>query len=413
MSNEPQPAFKKLESSSRLKQLMAGHFYELDEAARRGSHKIAWCSSVGPAELLRSLGFLVYFPENHAALLGATRRASDYIPAANAIGYSPEICSYLTSDIGACIMAETPLSRAYPGITRVPPPDVLVYNTNQCRSVKDWFQWYSRKYRVPCLGVQSFRQMDEVTTLHVAAISTQLQQLIPPLQEISGTRFDIDRLRETIELSRQCSKLWGQVLETAAHRPSPLTFFDGTIHMGPAVIARGTQSAVDYYIFLLAELQHRIEAGVAAVDQENCRIYWEGMPIWGKLRELAVLFLRLKTCVVASTYCNSWIFSDLDPRDPFDSMARAYTELFITRADACKERYIRKMVECYRIDGILFHEAKTCPDNSNSLYGMPQRLYQQLGIPTVVIHGDLNDLRLFSEEQAVTRLEAFIEQVQG
>ena len=135
MSNDPQTAFKKLESSSRLKQLMASHFYELDEAARRGSHKIAWCSSVGPAELLRSFGFLVYFPENHAALLGATRKATDCIPAANAIGYSPEICSYLTSDIGACIISETPLSRAYPGITRVPPPDVLVYNTNQCRSV--------------------------------------------------------------------------------------------------------------------------------------------------------------------------------------------------------------------------------------------------------------------------------------
>jgi benzoyl-CoA reductase/2-hydroxyglutaryl-CoA dehydratase subunit BcrC/BadD/HgdB len=397
----------------RLKELMASHFYDLDNAVREGTAKIAWCSSVGPAELLRSLGFLVYFPENHAALLGATRKANDYIPAANAIGYSPEICSYLTSDVGASIRGETPLSGAYPGITQTPPPDVLVYNTNQCRAVKDWFQWYSRKYRVPCLGVESFRQLDEVSALHVAAISSQIQQLIPPLQNISGARFDIDCLRETLELSRQCSELWRQVLETAAHLPSPFTFFDGTIHMGPAVIARGTQSAVDYYIFLLAELQQRIENGVAAVDQEKCRIYWEGMPIWGKLRELAALFLRLKTCIVASTYCNSWIFSDLDPRDPFESMARAYTELFITRTDACKERYIHKMVEFYRIDGILFHEAKTCPDNSNSLYGMPQRLYQQLGIPTMVIHGDLNDLRLFSEEQAVTRLEAFIEQILG
>ncbi len=413
MSHEPQPAFKKLASAVRLRELMAGHFYELDEAARSGSRKIAWCSSVGPAEILRSLDFLVYFPENHAALLGATRQANDYIPAANAIGYSPEICSYLTSDVGAAIVGETPLSRAYPGITRVPRPDVLVYNTNQCRAVKDWFQWYARKYRVPCLGVESFRQIEEVTPLHVAAVSSQLRQLLPLLQEISGTSFDLDRLRETVALSRECSRLWGQVLETAAHRPSPLTFFDGTIHMGPAVIARGTQAAVDYYDFLLAELRQRIETGVAAVDDEHCRIYWEGMPIWGKLRELAALFLKLQTCVVASTYCNSWIFSDLDPEDPFDSMARAYTGLFITRPDAYKERYIKQMVEFYQIDGIVFHEAKTCPDNSNSLYGMPQRLYQKLGIPSVVIHGDLNDLRLFSEEQAVTRLEAFVEQVQG
>ena len=65
------------------------------------------------------------------------------------------------------------------------------------------------------------------------------------------------------------------------------------------------------------------------------------------------------------------------------------------------------------MDGILFHDAKTCPHNSNSRFGMPQRLAQQLGIPTVVIHGDLNDLRLFSEEQTVTRIEVFIEQIKG
>ena len=32
---------------------------------------------------------------------------------------------------------------------------------------------------------------------------------------------------------------------------------------------------------------------------------------------LSLQFLELKTCVVASTYCNSWIFEDLDASDPF------------------------------------------------------------------------------------------------
>ena len=87
---------------------MADHFYELDEAARTGFPKIAWCTSVGPAELLRGMGFLVYYPENHSAMLGATRMATELIPYANAIGYSPEICSYLTSDIGAYLRKKTP-----------------------------------------------------------------------------------------------------------------------------------------------------------------------------------------------------------------------------------------------------------------------------------------------------------------
>ncbi|MCK7504767.1 MAG: hypothetical protein MZV70_12235 [Desulfobacterales bacterium] len=45
----------------------------------------------------------------------------------------------------------------------------------------------------------------------------------------------------------------------------------------------------------------------------------------------------LNANVLASTYCNSWIFSALDPEDPFNSMARAYTELFIVRSDEAKE----------------------------------------------------------------------------
>ena len=103
MTLEPGPraAIKKLHSAGPLKDLMAGYFRELGEAAAGGGRKIAWCTSVGPAELLRAMGFLVYFPENHGALLGTSRIAADVIPAANAVGYSPSICSYLTSDVGA------------------------------------------------------------------------------------------------------------------------------------------------------------------------------------------------------------------------------------------------------------------------------------------------------------------------
>ena len=98
------------------------------------------------------------------------------------------------------------------------------------------------------------------------------------------------------------------------------------------------------------------------------------MPIWGKLRDLSAQFLQLRACVVASTYCNSWIFEDLDPADPFRSMARAYSSIFICRSDDHKEAYIEQMVERYKVDGILYHDAKTCPNNSNSRYEMPQRL---------------------------------------
>jgi len=413
MGEEKKSLIKKIKATGQYRQLMSDYFYGLDKAAKNGSPKVAWCTSVGPAELLLSLGFVVHYPENHGAVLGSTRSAMDFIPVSNAIGYSPDICSYLTSDVGSFIKNETPLTRAYPGIDGVPKPDVLVFNTNQCRDVQDWFMWYSRELKVPALGITSYRNLGEIRKEHLDGIVQQIKALIPPLEKISGNSFDIDKFRHVMDLSKQCTSLWKKVLETNKSVPAPLTFFDATIHMGPAVVLRGLEVAVDYYKLLLEELEARAEAKDGAVDGEKHRLYWEGMPIWGKLRSLAEFFIELKAAVIASTYCNSWIFDDFDPDDPFLSMARAYTQIFIVRDETYKERYITEMVNQYKIDGLLFHDAKTCPNNSNNRYGMPQRLEKKLGIPTLTINGDLNDLRCFSEEQAKTNIEAFIEQLEA
>jgi benzoyl-CoA reductase/2-hydroxyglutaryl-CoA dehydratase subunit BcrC/BadD/HgdB len=93
-------------------------------------------------------------------------------------------------------------------------------------------------------------------------------------------------------------------------------------------------------------------------------------------------------------------------------MAKAYTELFIVRSDEVKEEYIKRMFDFFKIDGIIYHNARTCPDNTNSEYGMPQRLTKETGIPHLVIDGDLNDLRCLSDEQTNTNIEAFIEQLE-
>ena len=93
-------------------------------------------------------------------------------------------------------------------------------------------------------------------------------------------------------------------------------------------------------------------------------------------------------------------------------MAKAYTELFIVRSDDAKEDYIENMISFFQIDGLIFHDARTCPNNTNCRYGMPQRLDADLGIPSLIIDGDLNDLRCLSDEQTNTNIEAFIEQLE-
>lgn len=396
----------KIESAKLLKQVMTDYFIGLGNKEK----KIAWCTSVGPAELLRSFGFEVYFPENHGALLGTARLSGEFIPVAAKLGYSSEICSYLTSDIGSYLSKNTPMTKHY-GLESVPKPDLLVYNTNQCREVQDWMMFYANEFKCPILGIQSPRYLDEVKTSDIDNVTAQFKAMIPTCEEVTGLKFDLDKFKATLKISKEATLLWKQCLETARNVPAPISFFDSTIHMGPIVVLRGTEVAKSYYEALLSELNTHVQAGSGILENEKVRVYWEGMPIWGKLRYSSDLFSSHNAAVVASTYCNSWIFDDFDEDHPFESSALAYSTIFINMSEATKTKRMIKLIEEYQIKGVVFHEAKTCFNNSNSSFGMPQRLKEATGVETLVIEGDLCDLRFFSEAQTTTKIETFIEQI--
>lgn len=396
----------KLESTAELKKVMGDYFRSMSS----GDKKLAWCTSVGPAELLRSFGFEVYFPENHGALLGATRTAMDYISEAVKCGYSGHVCSYTTADIGSYLKNESPLRQHY-NMEGVPRPDLIVYNTNQCREVQDWFGFFAREFNCPIIGIHPPRHLEEITKEEVDLVVQQFKRMIPVCEKVSGRKFDEDRFKEVVKLSKEATLLWQKALRTSIADIPPLSFFDGTIHMGPIVVLRGTQAAKDYYTLLLQELEENIKNRLGFVPRVKSRIFWEGMPIWGKLRMLSDLFVENDAAVVASTYCSSWIFDEFDEHDPWNSTALAYTGIFINRGEQAKMKMLTQWFEEYRIDGIIYHDSKTCFNNSNAKMGMPQRLKALTGVPALVVEGDLCDLRFFSEGQSITKIETFLEQL--
>ncbi|MEE9295633.1 MAG: 2-hydroxyacyl-CoA dehydratase family protein [Phycisphaerae bacterium] len=401
-----------IKTQKRLRSLLRDYFIDLDAAAADPTRKVAWCTSVGPCEILTALGFEVYFPENHGAMLGARKVSHQYIPRAVGAGYCAESCSYMTSDIGASLAGYSPLQEAY-GIAGPPKPDLLVYNTNQCREVQDWWSFFGRRNGAPVLGVCPPTHLGEVTDDHVAFVRGQLARLIREIETHFALKLDWDRLKEVVALSSRASTLWREVLDTACARPAPLTFFDGVIHMAPVILMRGSQTAIDYYELLLAEMKERVGDRLGAVPNERWRLYWEGMPIWPKIRELSEKFFDLHTVIAASTYCNSWAFEEFDGGDPLAWMAKTSTKIFINRDENAKQAFLVETFERFGIDGAIFHNARTCPNNTNSRFGMAQRLRSELGMPVLVIDGDLSDVRFFSTAQSMTNIEALIEQLEG
>lgn len=395
-----------LESAPKLKELIHGYYRGLGDAGRQGN--VAWCSAFGPVELLRALGFTPYFPENHAALIGASRLTARYISLALADGFSPFASSEMASDVGAMLAHETPLAGLH-GLDGVPPPQVLVYNTNVGPYVARWFEYYANRLGAPLLGLHPPAVLDEVEKIEVDAAVQQTLRLADRLQKVSRRALDHDRLAEVVDRSSRACRLWNEILDLAAQTPSPLTFFDTLIHVAPAMLMRGTEEAIQYYEILLAELKHRIAEKIAAVPGERLRFYWDGVPIWCALRPLASLFLEEGIAVVGSWYSQSYALEGLHRDNPIETMAAAYTSIFPNRSREFKVRYVARQFERYGVDAAIYHDARTAPDHSPVRSGIHIRLKRDTGVPPIVIEADTHDLRLVSIEHIRGQLREFVE----
>ena len=396
-----------LESAPKLREIIHGYYRELGEAGR--NRNVAWCSAFGPVEIVRAMGYTPYFPENHAALIGASRLTAKYITLALADGFSPFASSEMASDVGAMLAHETPLAGLH-GLDGVPPPQVLVYNTNVGPYVARWFEYYSHRLGAPLLGLHPPAVLHEVEKIEVDAAVQQTLRLADRLQKVSGRTLDQDRLAEVVDRSSRACRLWNEILDLAAHTPSPLTYFDTLIHVAPALLMRGTEQAIQYYEILIAELKHRIAEKIAAVPGERLRFYWDGVPIWCALRPLASLFLDEGIAVVGSWYSQCYALAGLHRDNPIESMAAAYTSIFPNRSREYKVKYLAREFERYGVDAAVYHDARTAPDHSAVRSGIHIRLHRDTGIPPIVIEADTHDLRLVSVEHIRGQLREFVEQ---
>lgn len=398
-----------LQTAPALKELLREYYIEIQKGSDNPDQLVAWASGMAPVEIIRALGILPYFPENHAALIGSSRQSGKYIARALAEGFSQFASTAMTCDIGAVLVGDSPLVTVY-GIKGPPEADVMVFSTNFGQRLIRWFDFYSNHFGVPVLGLHPPVALSEVGKIEVDAAAGQMMRFTSELEEIAGEKLDPDRLAEVVDLSAQASRLWSEIIDLARIVPAPFTTFDLFVHMAPMVMMRGTPEAIEYYTILKAEIEERVSSVQAAVPGEKYRFYWEGPPIWGALRTLAKLFFDNRIALVNSTYCNMWALEGLDPGNPFESMAYVYTGIFPNRSDDFKATYLASQFEEHGIDCVVYHDGRTAPEHSNVRYGLEVKLRRMTGLPSIVVEADSHDLRLFSAPQVERQLADFLEQ---
>ena len=394
---------RKIKAVKRMKEIMTAYYIDAKTAEQTGK-KVAWITSGGPVEPLIAMDVIPVYPENHGAMIGASKMGVDLCEKAEAMGYSSDLCSYARSDISCATVNGGPIGG-------LPRPDMLVCCNNICGTVLKWYEVQARFFKVPLFILDTPFCHTEFTEEARRYVQEQINEYIAFLEESCGKKLDFDRMQEVGRLSVEGQRLWQAVLDTAINRPAPLSAFDAFFHLALIVTLRGTQQAVDYYQSLLAEMRERVASGIGAVPNERYRLLWDNIPVWFRTKWLSEKFASHEACLVADTYTSAWCGSlkYVDENNFLGTMAECYTRIYLNIGVDEMARQVIEMVNKYVVDGLVMHSNRSCKPYSLGQYDIQRIVGEQKGIPTLMIEADMVDERSFSEGQIETRIEAFIE----
>jgi benzoyl-CoA reductase/2-hydroxyglutaryl-CoA dehydratase subunit BcrC/BadD/HgdB len=90
-------------------------------------------------------------------------------------------------------------------------------------------------------------------------------------------------------------------------------------------------------------------------------------------------------------------------------MARSYLTIYINCGLEERVRTLQDAVTKFGLDGFVLHSDRSCKAYSLGQYELARTLTQELNIPALIIEADMNDARVYAEEQVHARIDAFIE----
>jgi benzoyl-CoA reductase/2-hydroxyglutaryl-CoA dehydratase subunit BcrC/BadD/HgdB len=396
--------FKK---QKKMKDILTVYYLEA-KSARVGGRKVAWITSGGPVEPLIAMNVIPVYPENHGAMIGASKMGTGLCELSESMGYSSDLCSYARSDIACATVNGGPIGG-------LPRPDMLVCCNNICGTVLKWYEVQARYFDVPLFIFDTPFCHTGFSEEVRRYVRRQLDEYVLFLEEACGRKMDRGHLATVGKLSLEAQRLWQAVLDTTVNRPAPMSAFDAFFHLALIVTLRGTQEAVDYYRRLLERMNDRVARGIGVVADEKYRLLWDNIPIWHRTRWLSEKFASHNACLVADTYTSAWCGSMkyIDEDNFFDSMAEAYTRIYLNIGVDEMARTVLAMVDKYRVDGVVMHSNRSCKPYSLGQYDIAKIVEKERKIPSLIIEADMVDERSFSESQVATRIDAFMEMIKA
>ena len=394
-------------------------FGRLTGAAERGEHT-AYVFVMGSlAEVLNVFDFNLVFPEISSLQTAVRRVAHEYLNVAEDYGYSPDICGYVKADVGVQLRGgEHPMGK-------IPKPTLAIL-TNACNTYLKWGEIWERWYGNATFTLDS--PGSRSAGLHPMPgdpdfendrkyVEFQLRELIAICEQLTGKKFDVDKLRQTMKYTNDMSVSWKRVLALNKASPAPFNALnEGTIYMGVANALRGTAEGSRYFQELVQEMEYKVAHHIGTLTEEKYRLSFVGVPCYPIFRRFSEMFSEWGGSFVNSTYLEfaaggMSLGYEYDLNRPMESLAEG---VLISLRQAMDSMFFQNQalvdqVKNFHIDGIVYHPIKSCRTVSTGLADNRRAVMAACDVATLFIESDMMDKRVVSEAQMKNRIDAFFE----
>ncbi len=403
---------KMLNATNKLKIEMGRHFLAIEQAYREGK-PTAWATAGTPVELLYSMDVQPMLPENSATISAALKKSQNFIELAEDEGFSYDLCSYFKTNVGAV------LSNAEMSVGGTKKPTFMMSSDAICDTHVNWFQVQAERLNVPHFTIDvphvvsntNNRQREYFKNY----IKEQLWELLDFITEITGNEYNKEKAQEIAKNSYEMGKIWQEFFELRKNIPCPVSTRDTFGGLFPLFTMPGLKSPIKLYRRMYREAKERVDNGIGALEKEEFRLAFLGIPFWYNLKFFSNLerwnaIICYETYVYAfSKYTNPNITKEMVINNPVDSMAELVLSFWYNYDLKTRFNKLKETVNEWKLDGVLLHNNLSCRPNACGMYDLKRKLMEEEDIPSLVITSDMNDPRKMNNTQVLNQIESFIE----
>lgn len=369
-----------------------------------------------PPELLAALHVRPMFPEVLSIYVGNTACSGCFAEIAEGNNVPESFCSYHKVMVG---MAES-------GV--LPAPALIANTTLACDANQVSFRRLAERYGVPHFVVDVPRAQTEAS---VDFVEARLYELIAVMEDALGRRFDEDAFREACARSNRTLRTMAEYRRLRGSASLPTSMTGELMELIATHLMLGTKAADDYANALLKVAKAAERRGVEESDSERTgcgriggkgrastsagqrpRIFWmHTLPNWQyALRD--ILDGPAARCELVGNDMTFDSPMSIDLNDPVRSLARRIVENHFNGAGRRRVDATLRMAKEAAADGVVVFCHWGCKQTLG-LSQLAKRTFEEAGLPTLVLDGDGCDGRNVADGQMVTRLNAFLEQLEA